>query len=755
MAIEIGALRAMLSLDSAAFERGAKRAEASMSNLQRRFSRVGRSLRSFGTSMSTRVTAPMVAGFGLMARSAFNSAFEIERMAQLSNAGLVEFQRFAAGARDVGVEQDKLSDILKDTNDRIGDFIATGGGPMADFFENIAPKVGVTAEQFQRLSGPEALQLYVSSLEKAGLSQQQMTFYMEALASDATLLLPLLRDNGAEMDRLADSAENVGAIMDAKTIAALLRSRESLRAAGDAVQGLSWRIVAALAPTLELISEKVESISAAFAALPSWLQRVIANFTLLAGALGPAALAVGVLIKVLGGLRVALVSTGIGALVVGAGVLAAMMAELTRATGSFGEAFALVKDVASEVFKRIGELGEIVKIRLTSKFLSIKATFFGVLSDMVGAMPDWANKVVGVFVGVKDAAVAAWDVLPDALANIGARAVNVLIEKVAKGVQNLVTGPMAPLLRLAGINPAALGLGAEAIAGLMVTVPEAPEQGLGGAASSAFSNAMNQDYFGDISGDLGALSEALQSDAELINNVASLLAEQMKRPLESVQAIRDAMAEVAEETGLTTEEVERIAATLDGIGDGDQGGSAGRAARGLDDVADSVEGLGEKSSQAADRFGDLVAGLITGSQKIGDVLSRLGQQLLSSGISGLASSLAPNLFSEGGFFAGLFDKGGLIPAGQWGIAGERGPEIVTGPARVTSRRKTADMLSGGGRVSGTATVRIVAPPGFTAEQRGEAHGIAVEVMENGLESYDRHVLPDRVQDIGNDPARRG
>jgi hypothetical protein len=85
-----------------------------------------------------------------------------------------------------------MSDILKDVNDRIGDFMQTGGGPMADFFENIAPKVGVTAEQFARLSGPEALQLYVDSLEKAGLSQQEMTFYLEAMASDTTALIPLL-----------------------------------------------------------------------------------------------------------------------------------------------------------------------------------------------------------------------------------------------------------------------------------------------------------------------------------------------------------------------------------------------------------------------------------------------------------------------------------------------------------------------------------------------------------------------------------
>ena len=55
------------------------------------------------------------------------------------------------------------------------------------------------------------------------------------------------------------------------------------------------------------------------------------------------------------------------------------------------------------------------------------------------------------------------------------------------------------------------------------------------------------------------------------------------------------------------------------------------------------------------------------------------------------------LFSPGGMFgdlfAGLFDKGGLIPGGKFGIAGENGPELINGPARVTSTAATAEILN--------------------------------------------------------------
>lgn len=49
--------------------------------------------------------------------------------------------------------------------------------------------------------------------------------------------------------------------------------------------------------------------------------------------------------------------------------------------------------------------------------------------------------------------------------------------------------------------------------------------------------------------------------------------------------------------------------------------------------------------------------------------------------------------------SGMFDKGGHIPAGTVGIVGEFGPELVSGPAMVTSRQRTSEMLSGGGETT--------------------------------------------------------
>jgi hypothetical protein len=57
----------------------------------------------------------------------------------------------------------------------------------------------------------------------------------------------------------------------------------------------------------------------------------------------------------------------------------------------------------------------------------------------------------------------------------------------------------------------------------------------------------------------------------------------------------------------------------------------------------------------------------------------------------------------GGVFAGMFDKGGYIPSGQVGIAGENGAEFVSGPATITSTKDTAKAMHGGG---GQMDVRV-------------------------------------------------
>lgn len=189
--------------------------ERAARNLRTRTQEMKGTLLAVGKAITTVGTLASAGAVGLAAMSkvASDNASQIRTMANVSQASVEEFQRLAYGSKSVGIESEKLADIFKDVNDRIGDFVQTGGGPMADFFENIGPLVGVTAEEFRNLSGPQALQLYYDSLEKANLSQKDMTFYLEAMASDTTALIPLLKDGGAGFKEMADEANRANAVL--------------------------------------------------------------------------------------------------------------------------------------------------------------------------------------------------------------------------------------------------------------------------------------------------------------------------------------------------------------------------------------------------------------------------------------------------------------------------------------------------------------------------------------------------------------
>lgn len=187
---------------------------------------------------------------GLVAYTA-SSAKEISNLAALSGLGTTEFQKYAAGAKSVGIEQDKLADIFKDTNDKLGDFFNTGGGELKDFFEVIAPKVGVTTESFKKLNSADALQLYVSTLEKANVSQAEMTFYMEGIADEASALVPLLRNGGKEFKQLGEAAESAGAILNVQTITVSKQFSAELLTLMQNLQGARNKLADDFMPVLQ------------------------------------------------------------------------------------------------------------------------------------------------------------------------------------------------------------------------------------------------------------------------------------------------------------------------------------------------------------------------------------------------------------------------------------------------------------------------------------------------------------------------
>ena len=698
-----------------------------------------------GIAMSA-AAAAATASLGLIVRSTAESAAQIRQFAQVANATPEALQRWSAGARTVGVEQEKLADILKDVNDRVGDFLQTGGGPMADFFESVAPRVGVTADQFARLSGPEALQLYVDTLERAGLSQQEMTFYLEAMASDATRLLPLLRNGGSEMARLGGQAANLGAVLDTDAIEALRRTQVALGTLSLVFEGLRNRIAVAVAPSLEALAIAFVALASEGGILRSAIDALIGNLGRLAtyaatfaavmagrwvAGLAVAALSVRGLATALVFLRGALIRTGIGALIVGAGELVYQLSQLVSKVGGVGEAFGLLGDLAKEVWSRMGLALDAAFAKMAAGWEGLKAAAFSALEGTIAGVISFGDRTVAIFQGAYDAAVAIWGSLPGAIGDFAFQAANGLIsgvEAMLNGVvtriNSFITGLNAALallpdwavgeggVRIGTLDPLDLGRFGNPFEGAATTA--------GAAAAGAFSAALSRTYLEPPDLGLGAMAEDARGRADGYREAAGMLADAAGRPLASWQALRDAV------TGTGSEAEAALA---------DAASSVDALAAGLNDTATAADGAGGAASnagaaaaagaeQAATGWAAVTAAFAGYAAKARDIGGDIGQTLVGAFQS--AENAVANFVKSG-----KLDFRDLVTSMIADLAKLAARRFILGPianalsgALGGAGGLFADILHAGGTVGSPGPGRMVPAMAFAGAPRMHSGGWA-------------------------------
>jgi hypothetical protein len=687
--------------------------------------------------------AAATASLGLIVRSTAQSAAEITQFAQIANAAPEAFQRWTAASMTVGIEQEKLADILKDVNDRVGDFLQTGGGPMADFFEKIAPKVGVTAEEFARLTGPEALQLYVSSLEKAGVNSQEMTFYLEAMASDATRLIPLLQDGGAEMARLGERAAGLGVVLDQRALSALRRAELALIGVGQVFEGMRNQIGAALAPAVTALAEGFlrlaevgGPINRAFTAVLDNLGRLTAYavtfVTVMAGrwvaGLAAAALSVKGLATALVFLRGALIRTGIGALIVGAGELVYQFTQLVGKVGGVGAAFGLLRDAAAEAWDRLALAATAAWSRVEAGWANAQAGIYDGLQSALAAVVGWGNSAVGTFQGSFDGVKAIWGALPQAIGDFAYQAANGLIG----GVESMLNAVVVRINSfIEGLN-AALALlpdWATGEAGLRIGTLEAVDLGgitnpfegaatvAGTAAADAFRTAMGTTYI-EAPDLFGGMAEAARGRAAGYGEAAGMLLEAASRPMTAWEALRAAI------TGAGTEgedalngAAEAAGAVSDGFEDAGQaaggaGGAAKKAATGWAQVTKSLadyakgamdwgKGLGETLtsafSSAESAFRQFVTtGKFDFKSLVSSILADLATLAFKNAVLGPLASALSGVFGGGVFGGGAAAAANpMVNASIWHAGGMVGADAPMRAVPVTAFAGAPRMHTGG------------------------------------------------------------
>lgn len=251
-------IQVLLDADTANFSEGMQKAKGESKST---FESIRENANKMGKTVAAGATTAVLA-LSAMAWETANQAVELEKFALRANTTTQDFQKMAVGAQAYGIEQEKLSDMMKDFNEKLGELTTIGAGGGVDFFEQIAVKTEGSATaaeklilKMQKLSGPEALQLYVDKLEEAGVTQQQMSFYLESMASDMTDLIPLLINGGEGMQLYSDAAERAGLVMNEETIAQAKILKEQIYLLDLQLQGAKNQLMQAVIPAFVDIAQ--------------------------------------------------------------------------------------------------------------------------------------------------------------------------------------------------------------------------------------------------------------------------------------------------------------------------------------------------------------------------------------------------------------------------------------------------------------------------------------------------------------------
>ncbi|WP_138069803.1 tape measure protein, partial [Sulfitobacter sp. EhC04] len=354
---------------------GAFLSVAAVSRASETYAQIGNSLRAMG------VNADDVAGqIGAIGDIAQRTRAPLDATAQL-------YQRINIAGRDLGASQ---ADVLRFT-ENVGLALAQQGGSAAQ-------ASGALLQLSQAMAGGVVrAEEFNSILEGAFPIAQAAANAIDGAAGSVGKLRNMVVD---------------GEVSSREFFDAILSSTDALEAAfGNTVPTVS-QAMSVLNTSFTLFVGETDAFLGASSALANIIISLAENIDVLAysaavfgaymGGKYVASLlaARGITLSLAGAmtlLRGAILATGIGALVIGAGYLIAKFAGLVRAAGGFGNALSLLGEVAGAVWQGIVDSAAAIPPGLNAVWENMKAGFFHALSDMAANFYSFIKQIADGF----------------------------------------------------------------------------------------------------------------------------------------------------------------------------------------------------------------------------------------------------------------------------------------------------------------------------------------------------------------------
>lgn len=605
MSAVIGALRVNLGMNSAAFSKGADEASRRMAKMSKSMDRMGRKMRRIGRNMSLALTAPMIglAYKSVAAQGAQEQAIAavdaaLDSMGQRAGFTSSQLQGMASSLQAVSLYGDE--DILK----KVTANLLTFGNISEDVFVraqevalDLSARLGQDLQSSAVMLG-KALNDPVkglTALSRVGVSfteQQQDQIKAMAKAGDVAGAQALML---AELEKQYKGQAQALANTDSGKIT---QAWNSIGDAMESVGAIILPIMADMAVTVKGMAESFQSLSPA-------TQKFVVIAGSIAAVLGPAIIAFGLVFSSLGAIlpvlaavagAISLPVVAIAALAAGAVWLGVKISNVVKSIGGFGEALKLIKEIALDVWGRIGDGGSIMANKLSIVWANIKRSFLTLIEYLQKQWADFLHKTANgmrdipaletAFIRVKTAAIAAQTAFYTTREQIN---------NLGDGVKELTA------------NNAVLAAGMAA-----------PIEGMEGLRTAVF-------------GATDAAEEGSESAAEAVDGVTDAVGQ----AADAVDDLGDRFTVAAKPAKALVKEFSGVEKAFDGLFD----------AIGRGDVSGGFSGLwSDLSAEGGSQFSDLLTGAFE------DADFSILTTGLSDALSGTVSNLS-SLFSGGGLGA--------------------------------------------------------------------------------------------------------
>lgn len=393
---EIGSLRVNLGLDSANFEKGARRLSSPLQKMRKNFLAVT----AVATAMGASITAAALAG-----------AKEIDGIAKSArrlDSSIGGFRALQLSASEAGVSLAGLTNDIQTMNRELASIGVSGNGARA------LDVLGLSIDDLEGKDADEKLATIADQVVKLGLSSGQTTAILRDLGVRNREMALLVLQGGAAIRQARKDIHEYGLEISAIDASKIEKANDQIGRLGLISQYAGQQLALSIVPALGDLAQAMTDSLKNGGALRSVLDGLVGNLDRLAIYVTTAATAFGVryvaalaLSKLatftfagaLVSLRRALLLSGVGVLIIGAGELALRFGRLIEVTGGWGKSLGFLGDVAAGVWEGIATSAQSLAPALGAIWQNIRASFLGMLEILTSRWSMFLGSLAG---GIRD-----------------------------------------------------------------------------------------------------------------------------------------------------------------------------------------------------------------------------------------------------------------------------------------------------------------------------------------------------------------